>query len=235
MTGSNQALQQTGSDFWLADGSVVGVAGFRYPTRMAVIRLADGGLFLWSPVAINDALRAEIDALGPVAHIVAPNSLHHLALADWQRVYPEALLHAAPGLAGKRGDISFDRELGDAPDPGWAGEIDQVVVRGNRITDEVVFFHAGSGTVLFTDLIQHFPDGWFTGWRALVARLDRMTGPEPAVPRKFRLAFTDRAAARSAMRRVLEWPARTIVMAHGAPVTRDAPGFLRRAFAWLKH
>ncbi len=45
-------LQPFGEEIWLADGSIAMVAGFRYPTRMAVIRLADGGLFVWSPIQL---------------------------------------------------------------------------------------------------------------------------------------------------------------------------------------
>jgi len=228
-------LTPSGPDIWTAGGpDVVAYVGFHYPTKMAVIRLNDGGLFVWSPVELNDALRADIDALGPVAHIVAPNNLHHLAVPEWKRAYPQAKLYAAPLLRDKRKDIAFDAELGDGPDAAWAGEIDQVVMFGNVITTEVVFFHAKSGTVLFTDLIQHFPSGWFSGWRALVARLDLMSAPEPAVPRKFRLAFTNRRAARAALTKILNWPARTVLMAHGAAVTNDAQAFLKRAWKWLE-
>ena len=42
-----------------------------FTTRMTVIRLPDGGLWLHSPTPLDDGLRAAIDALGPVAHIVA--------------------------------------------------------------------------------------------------------------------------------------------------------------------
>jgi hypothetical protein len=87
--------------------------------------------------------------------------------------------------------------------------------------------------VLFTDLIQQFPANSFTGWRALVAKLDLMTGPEPSVPRKFRVAFTNRRAARDALERIFAWPAQKVLMAHGTPVKKDAPAFLRRAFGWL--
>lgn len=182
-------------------------AGFRYPTRMAVIQLSGGGLFIWSPTALTDALRAEVDALGKVGFLIAPNSLHHVFLGDWQRVYPDARVYAPPGLRKKRGDIRFNGDLGDTPDADWADDLDQVVMRGNRITTEVVFFHRASRTVLFTDLVQHFRRGWFKGWRALVARLDLMVAAEPSVPRKFRAAFTDRAVARAAIQRVLAWPA----------------------------
>ncbi len=37
------------------------------------------------------------------------------------------------------------------------------------------------------------------GWRALVAKLDLMTGGEHSVPRKFRIAFTNRRAARDSL------------------------------------
>ncbi|WP_291844655.1 DUF4336 domain-containing protein [Maricaulis sp.] len=231
----SSALQRLSDGIWTASGDVVtGVAGFHYPTRMVVIRLDDDSLWVWSPVALNEACKREIDALGRVAHIVAPNSLHHLALADWQSAYPAACLHGAPGMAARLPDLEFDRVLTDTADPAWAGQIDQLVVPGNRITTEVVFFHRASGTVIFTDLIQHLPDNWYSGWRRWVARWDRMTGEEPAVPGKFRLAFRDRRAARVVIDRVLAWPARTVLFAHGAPVRDDAHAFLKRAFAWLR-
>ncbi|WP_439815124.1 DUF4336 domain-containing protein [Zavarzinia sp. CC-PAN008] len=227
-------LQPLGPDIWTIEGpAVTAFLGFRYPTRMALVRLQDGGLFVWSPIALTEALRDAVAGVGPVRHIVAPNDLHHLSVPNWMAAWPQAQVHAAPGLRAKRPDIAFTADLADTPPPGWAGQIDQAVIRGNAITTEVVFFHRASGTVLVTDLIQHLPRGWYTGWRALVARLDLMTGPEPAVPRKFRMAFKDKATARAAMRPVLDWPAQALLIAHGPPVTQDAQATLRRAFDWL--
>lgn len=228
------SLQPFGQDIWIADGETVSVAGFNYPTRMAVMRLASGGLFIWSPTALTDELRSEVEALGPVRFIVAPNSLHHLFIQPWQAAFPGAESVAAPGLAKRRKDLAFSGELGDTAAASWAGDIDQVVVRGNAITTEVVFFHRVSGTVLFTDLLQNFRPGTFRGWRGLVAKLDRMTATEPQVLQKFRVAFTDRKMARVAVRAILKWPVQKVLMAHGAPVEADAAAFLRRAFSWLK-
>lgn len=226
-------LKQFGREIWIADGSAVSTAGFHYPTRMAVIRLSDGGLFIWSPIRLPDSLRAEVDALGDVRYLVCPNSLHHVFVDDWRRAYSGARLYAPPGLREKRKDLHFDSDLGNEPIAEWSGHIDHVVVPGNLITTEVVFFHRNSGTVLFTDLIQQFPETWFSGWRAMVARLDLMVGPEPAVPRKFRVAFTNRRAARAALARILAWPAEKVLMAHGTPVDNDGRAFIRRAFRWL--
>ena len=227
-------LQPFGPEIWLADGPEADVIGFRYPTRMAVIRLAGGGLLVWSPVALSEGLRRELEPLGEVRHLVAPNALHHLFLGEWRAAYPRARLYAAPGLSARRKDLDFDAELGDTPPPEWAGDLDQVLMHGNRITTEVVFFHRLSATVLFTDLIQQFPPGWFRGWRAVVARLDLMTEADPSVPRKFRAAFFDREAARIALQRILEWPCRKVVMAHGVPVEQDGQAFIARTFRWLR-
>lgn len=226
-------LQVLGPGLWLADGPEIrAMAGFHYPTRMAVARLPDGGLWLWSPVHLTPALLEAIEALGPVHHIVAPTRLHHMALSDWAHFCPEAQIHAAPGLRAKRGDIAFAADLGVAPPPDWDGLIAQVIWP-NKIADEVIFFHRASGTVLFTDLLQQMPRGWYRGWRRMVAGLDLMTGKEPQVPRKFRMATRDRVTAKAALGQIEAWQPARVVMAHGPPVTDGVPAFLRRAFAWL--
>jgi len=222
-------VKQIGPDIWMKDGpSVIAAAGFHYPTRMVVIRLKDG-LFVWSPIALSDDLRQEVDALGNVAFIVSPSHLHNLAMEDWANAYPEAAVFATEGLAKKLPDLAY---LLFPDQPPWGGEIDGVLFR-NRIADEMVFFHEKSGTVLFCDLLQQFPQRWFKGWRAVVAKLDGMSGAEPQVPLKFRLA-TPKAPAREAAKVLFGWQARQVVMAHGTPVTLDASAYLRRAFRWLK-
>lgn len=222
-------MQAFGTDIWISDGPEVSVAGFPYPTRMVVMRLATGGLVLWSPTRHDAALEAEVTALGSVRHIVTPSASHNLHLADWQRAFPQAQMHAPEGLRRKLPDLASVAPLA-SPGP-WAGEIDMVCLP-NAIADEWVLFHRASGTVLFCDLLQQIPRARLSGWRAWVARLDLMVGAEPQVPRKFRLALR-RGPARAAMAQVLDWPVSAVVMAHGAPVTVDAPAFLARTFRWL--
>lgn len=227
-------LEEFGPEIWIASGPQVTAAlGFNYPTRMAVIRLGSGELFIWSPTALTEELGAELALLGPVRHLVAPNSLHDLFIASWKQAYPAARLYAAPGLQEKRRDLAFDAEITDDAILPWTSEIAHIVMAGNAITTEVVFFHAKSGTALFTDLLQQFPPRWFKGWRALIAKWDLMLAPEPSVPRKFRLAFTDRRVARASVERLLAWPVEKVLMAHGTPVRSEGHAFLKRAFRWL--
>jgi hypothetical protein len=226
-------LKQFGHEIWIANGSEVAVLGFRYPTRMAVIRLSGGGLLIWSPITLTNALRAEVNAFGEVRHIVAPNSLHHLFAPEWKRAYPSAKVYAPPGLREKRKDIEFAGDLGNAPIPDWAGEIDQALMLGNLITTEVVFFHVKSGTVLFADLIQQFPPNWFSGWRAFVARMDLMAAPEPSVPSKIPCHVHQPPRRACLVGTYSRMAAKKVLMAHGTPVTDDGNAFMRRAFRWL--
>lgn len=225
-------LREFATALYVAEGPCVNFHGFAYPTRMAVIVLSDGGLFIWSPIALSPVLKAEIDALGPVSCLVSPNRLHYLFLAEWKRAYPQARLYASPGLRKKRKDLRFDDELGDAPPAEWAADIDQILVHGSFLT-EAVFFHRASGTVIFTDLLQNFAPDWFKGWRGAIARLDGITAPCPGAPREWRASFFNRRAARAALRAILAWPIERVFIAHGELVTENGATFVRRSFSWL--
>jgi len=168
-----------------------------------------------------------------VRYLVAPSGLRHSSVGDWHRAYPVAQVHAPPGLRERRQDIRFGSDLGKVALAGWSGELDVVVVRGNRITSEAVGFHRPSGTAIFADLLQQVPPGWFTGWRGVAARPDLIVASQPSVPRRFRLAFSDRRAARAALRRILAWRAGRVLMGCGEPVTERGDAFLRDAFSWL--
>jgi hypothetical protein len=229
----SEPLQQFGPEIWTADGQVVPFYGLSYSTRMAVIRLSDGGLFVWSPIALSNSLQAAIDALGPVRHLVSPNALHHLFLADWKSAYPEARLYAPPRLRRKRSDLAFDAEFGDDPELAWADEIDQVVMRGSFALTEVVFFHRVNQTALFADLIQNFPSDWFKGWRGVLARLGGIVAPNPGAPIDWRASFLNRRAARASLERIIAWPIERVLIAHGNTAVANGVAFVRRAFRWL--
>ena len=226
-------LQNIAPDIWLRKGPVIkAAAGFHYPTQMVVIRLPGIGLWVWSPIALSDDVKQALAPLGPVAHLIAPNTLHHMAMQDWQSAYPEAACHGARGLARKRPDVAWNSMLGPQAHTGWQEVIDQVHLP-NRIAPETVFFHRPSRTALVTDIIQHLPKGFYSGWRGSIARLDLMTAPQPEVPRKFRLALGRRDATRQAVRDILDWRAENLIFAHGPPVLGSGHEALTHAFRWL--
>lgn len=226
-------LVSFGPDLYYADGAAVPFFGFPYPTRMAVVRLGTGEVWVWSPINLTAELAAAVAAIGPVAYIVSPNKLHHLFLAEWRNYWPGARLYAPPGLARKKQQLHFDGELGEQPEREWASDIDQTVFRGSLAMEEVVFFHRASGTALFGDLIQRFPAAMATGWKGLLMRLDGLVGEQGSTPREWRLSFLRRKAARAARQKVLGWRPQRLVVAHGECATRDATQIIGGALRWI--
>jgi hypothetical protein len=226
-------LTQVDADLWIADGPSVPFLGVPYPTRMTVVRLSDGSLWVCSPIRLSETLKASIDEQGPVRHLVSPNKIHHLFMEEWARVWPEAKLYASPGLARRRRDLAFHSELGDQPDPAWADDIDQVIFHGSFAMEEVAFFHRASRTAILTDLVQKFDPTTLQGWRRAMMRLDGLVGPDGSTPREWRLSFWNRAAARKAKRKVLDWDPRRVIVAHGEWVRDDGRQVLERSLHWI--
>jgi hypothetical protein len=218
---------------YLADGPTVSFYGFPYPTRMAVAKLSDGSAWVWSPVALTDELAVAVEAVGPVRHIVAPNKLHHLFLDTWAERWPEARLYAPPGLARKRPDLHFAAELGDAPEPEWTADIDQVIFRGSFAMEEVAFFHRVSRSAIICDLVQRHPEVEMKGWRGMLMRLDGLVGENGSTPREWRASFLRRAPARAARDKVLGWKAERLLIAHGDCAQRGANTILAGALGWI--
>jgi hypothetical protein len=235
-------LKPIGDDLWVVDGPIVRKAylgvSLPFPTRMVVVRLTNGELFLWSPTEPDEDLRAGIDNLGPVRHLVSPNKFHYAHVAAWKRAYPKATAWASPGVreqaASQSIEVSFDADLCDEADPAWVDDLDQLVFRGSRFMEEVVFFHRKTHTLLLADLIENFEPEKVSGYHKWLVRLAGAAAPDAKTPRDLRLTFLGRKReARSAFERMVAWEPEKVIMAHGCPYERDGTAELRRAFRWL--
>ncbi len=222
-------LRQLAADLWVAE-SPLRFLGLEVGARMTVIRLADSRLLVHSPIAATPELVREVQALGTVAVLVAPNRLHHLFVGEWQRAFPEASLWVAPGLERKRPDLAIAGVLGDEPERGWADTVAQVFVAGMPWTNEVVFFHRPSATLVASDLAFNVGASsppltraifWASG---VYGRLS---------PTAFeRLLVRDRPAFRRSLERILAWPFERVVVAHGEVSETDGKAQLARGYAW---
>ena len=224
-------LRQVDTDLWVTERPQR-ILGVQIETRMTVIKLADGTLFVHSPVRLDELTRTSLNQLGPVRHIVAPNRFHHLYVSDYPKNYPDAKIYGAPGLDAKRRDLHFDAILGDISPPVWSGQIDQIVFRAFGALNETIFFDRRSRTALFTDLMfnVNHSDSALTrivltldgGFRSL------------AVPRTFRLPIRmHRRLALAALACILEWDFDRLTVAHGEVVERGAKTAMRNAWSFL--
>jgi hypothetical protein len=226
-------LVEFGTSLYIADGPTVPFFGFPYPTRMALVPLSDGSVWVWSPIALTEELASEVQAIGPVRYIVSPNKIHHLFLKEWADRWPEARLYSSPGLAKRRPDLRFDAELGDEPDPAWKADIDQVIFRGSFVMEEVVFFHRPSRTTIFCDLIQRHSKSKMSGWKGALMKLDGLVGEHGSTPREWRASFLRRKAARAALTTVIGWKAERLLIAHGDCSQTGATGIIESALSWI--
>jgi hypothetical protein len=72
-------LYQFADDLWISEGPMVRFFGAPYPTRMIVVKLGDGSLWINSPVVAPGEHAAQLANVGRVAHLVSPTRLH-----DWR-------------------------------------------------------------------------------------------------------------------------------------------------------
>jgi hypothetical protein len=234
---TSSTLPAFAESVYVVEGPWVRDLGLWFPTRMTVVRLRSGGLWIESPVAVSSAVREQIMALGPVRELVAGTPRHVWRLAAWHTLYPDAHLWRPPRsvLTVHRGRLPFAGTLGNAPPFEWAADFDQLTFQGNPVGQEIVFFHRASRTVILGDLIQvPVPDRGHPVTN-LVERLMGGRAGAGAVPLDARLTFTNRRLARQSLERVLAWDFDRLILAHGPCVTQDAKAYVERAFRWLRH
>jgi hypothetical protein len=205
--------------------------GLRLFNRMVVIRLRQGDLLVHSPIPLDDGLRAEIEALGAVRHLVAPNLNHHAHVGPWRGAFPDALLYAVPGLADKRPDLNVDVELTDTAPEAWVSELEQVVI-GTFFYRECLLHHAASGSLIMTDTTSRF-EGSDHGFSRFVFAVLRLFGDLTLAAPVALSMLRSRRESRAKMDRVLTWDIDRLVPAHGIIIERDARGRLRKRFRWL--
>lgn len=224
-------LEEFGPGIWTVHAPLR-LAGAAFGTRMTVVRVGEDGLVLIAPVPIDDALEAELRALGTVRGLVAPNAFHHFYLLDAAVRFPDAVCFLAQGVAEKLERVPTGAQtLGAEPDPLWQAELAQALVGGAPKVNEVVFLHRPSGTLVLTDLCFHFdppPKGWTGFFLRLAGAHGRL-----AVSRLMRSLLKDRGAVRASVSQILEWDFDRLVVTHGENLRSDAKQRFREATADL--
>jgi Domain of unknown function (DUF4336) len=234
-------LKPVAEGLWIVDGPIIrfGVPGlkFPFPTRMTVVRLAAGGLFVHSPTPLTPELGAELAQEGQVRFIIGPNRIHYWWIPDWKAAYPDALVYLAPGIRKQaKGRIDFeDHPLDDNGGYPWDQEIATLPVIGSYMT-EIVFFHRASRTLILTDLMENFePAKTSAGLLRWLSWIGGVSPPHGGLPRDLRLTFTwrHRRALHAAVETMLSWNPERIIIAHGAWHAANGAEILREAFSWL--
>jgi len=230
-------LKRIADDLWIVDGPLIrfGLPWLKmpFPTRMTIVRLASGGLFVHSPTLLTPSLQAEVEREGSPRWIVGPNRIHYWWIPDWAAAFPGAAVYLAPRIKEQaKGRITGETLPLDS-DRGypWDAEIATLPVAGRFMT-EAVFFHRASRTLMLTDFIENFePEklgSFLTRW---LTELGGVRDPDGSMPRDMRLTYA-KGTVRAAVETMIGWNPERIVLAHGRWYESNGAAELRRAFRW---
>lgn len=234
---STATLTRVTDDIWIADDAPISAAGLVLPVRMTVIRLSNGDLILHSPVRYSHALREELDRLGTIRYLLAPNVAHWMFLPEWQRQLPQARTYAARGLSARKqvreAGLRIDRELGEATPAEWSRELEIITVNAPMFS-EVEIFDRRSRTLILTDLVQNLDTNDLPPSNQTAASLLGIAKPDGKAPVYLRLLLRlGGRAVQAAAERLIGLAPERAIFAHGDWFDTGATERLRRSLRWL--
>lgn len=226
-------LHEFANDVWIVDGPIVRDMGLSFTTRMTIVKLIDGSIWISSPVPVSfDALK-EISELGGVRYLIAATPRHVWRLDTWHTLFPDAELWVSrPTLfTVKKGPLPISGYLGDTPIKAWDTDFDQLEFKG---LSEVLFFHKKSHTVILDDLIQRNPILKGKSFTNFIFKLEGAQYPDGGVPLDMKITFLNRNPIRRSLEKLLSWDFDKMIIAHGACIESNAKQYINRAFSWLQ-
>ena len=229
-------IQAFAPNVWIIDGPMVRDFGILFSTRMTAVSLANGSIWIESPVSVPFETLKQITEWGPVRYLVAATPRHIWRLDTWHTLFPDAQLWAPRPtlLTLKKGHLPLTGTLTDTPPSDWSGDLDQLAFQGNPLGEEVLFFHKASRTVILDDLIQVHPSVKGKPLRNAFFQLEGVASPPGGVGLDIRLSFTNRKLALRSLDKLLSWDFDKLIIAHGACIEKDAKPFVEQAFHWLR-
>lgn len=222
-------LRAVDTDLWVAEQPQK-FLGLQLGTRMTVVRLGEE-LVVLSAISPTPSLVEQVEALGTVRWVVAPNCFHHLYAGAFTAQFDQASLLGPPGIVKKRSDLAFDGQLPvDAPAE-WEGQLEFVRVEGMPKLDEALFFHPSTRTLITCDLAFCFDESAPFLTRCVFRVVGGYGKLGPSVLEK--VLTRDRGLARASLRRALEWDFERVIVAHGRIVESGGRADLESGYSWL--
>lgn len=219
-------LVKIAEDVWSIESDVKFPLGMKMSVRATVIRLRNGDLMVISPVRTSAEDFSQLQALGPVRFVIAPNCMHHLFLKNFAQACPNAQVWGPHCLHDKRRDVHFRGTLSAQETMPWEAEIEMISVHAKPpMIDEFIFFHHASKTAVVTDLLFNY----HRFDRLVDAAVARLNGgyKKLAMTRLGKTVFTDKLSLHQAASHILSWNPANLIVAHGDVIVGNAALALR--------
>jgi hypothetical protein len=190
--------------------------------RMTVVRLRDGGLVVYSAIALDEAEMTQLEQFGTPAYLIVPNDIHRMDAKIWKDRYPALTVIAPPAASDKVGEVvrvaATDVDFGD-PDVRF------VVVPGTAEREAALVVNhpdSSSMSLVLNDLIFDLANRpGLSGW---LFKAIGMTGDQPHVPPVVKMRqVKDKAALRAQFQAWSQLPnLKRVIISHG-PIIEQHP------------
>lgn len=204
---------------WIAERTLW-FSGVRLRSRMTVVRVADGRLWLHSTSAPTDELCAALDRLGAVSWIVVPNRFHHMNAAAMKARYRDACVIGPATARDRNKNLALDVTFDDASAASLVPDLSPVPLQGAPFLDETLVFDAPSRTLIAADLMMCGcpADHWTWRWTSRVTGQYLRYKAPPDVRWKTRRS----PLVAASLDEIARLPVERILVAHSDPVV-DRP------------
>ncbi|MEL6552336.1 MAG: DUF4336 domain-containing protein [Cyanobacteria bacterium J06621_11] len=227
-------LRQLDQNLWVAEQPLT-YLGLEVGTRMTAVRLSNQKLAVISPIEMTAELKQQLDGIGSIEHIIAPNLYHYLYAGDCKSLYPNATLWGTVGLKEKQPGLAIDRLIQPDDNDLWKDlsgfffeGFKTLGSNGFEALNEWVFLHQASRTLILTDAAFHY-DSSFPWAKQLIARVigcyDALT---PSLLEK--VAIRDKQTLQTSVDAVLQWDFDRVVMAHGSVIEQGGKERFRQGY-----
>lgn len=224
-------LEQLADNLWRVEGALPGMSLRR---TMTVVRRGDGSLLLHSPIALDEAQRERLEALGTPAVLVVPNAGHRLDAPAYKARYPNVVTFCPRGAREKVAEVvQVDGTYDDyADDAVLHFEHLDGVAEGEGV---MIVRSADGVTVVLNDVVMNMDRK--KDLLGLFFTTVLGSAPGPRVSRLVRLVYAkDQPALRRHLLRLAETPnlVRLIVSHEKVASGAEAGAALRKAATYLK-
>ena len=201
--------------------------------RMTVMQVGGNRLAVHSAIRMSEPDMEQLDALGRVAYVIAPNPFHASEAPWYAERYPDAKVLVPEGTRLRQ---QRRMRVDGTIENGWpaelAAELRALLIEGLRVP-ETAYWHVGSKTLVVTDLVMNYGDDHFTGigkvlmrWNGIVGRF----GPSRLLRHGF---IKDKGKLRGSLELLQRWDFERVVMSHGEVLESGVKERMTEAFRFL--
>jgi hypothetical protein len=168
----------------------------------------------------------ELQSMGNITDIVAPNLFHHLGIQNAVAAHPTAKLWSTKGLEEKRKDIIWGDFLAENTWP-YQEELITINIAGVPKINEFLFLHKKSKTLFVTDFCFNIlDDSGFGGW--LLYNIFG-TYKRFAISKIFIKSIANKESFQEFLKTLFSFEFDNIVMSHGYNIKGEGKAKLRAA------